>query len=280
MSDERERSAEERVTAYVDGALGEAERAVVEALLRERPDLREQAEFERGLRERLRACPFPSRGPASRRRCAARCAPSGARRGPSPAPPRRRPARRPVGARPPRLRGPRGGSRPREMLREGQRFPPRSGATTPRRSRPGSRSRAPDAAAARGRGPPPARGRPLLSAGRPLRPHLYYAGRRHQLSLFVVPGPLRFERHAHPAEALGQNVRFLRSAGVNLAVVAEEAEAVDAFAREFARPSLASKRARSVPESPGPEPPELDHTGRPDSLSVRSVGLWRSWERA
>jgi hypothetical protein len=75
-------------------------------------------------------------------------------------------------------------------------------------------------------------------------PHLYYSGRRHHLSLFVVHDPLRFEGE-QARVVLGQNVRFLRSAGLALAVVAEEAEVVDAFAREFSR-TLARRDAEGA----------------------------------
>jgi hypothetical protein len=76
--------------------------------------------------------------------------------------------------------------------------------------------------------------------------HVYYAGRRGQLSLYVLPGPVRFDGD-HAAEVRGQTVRFLHTAGVNLALVADSKEAVDAFAREFAQ-SVARAEAAAAPD--------------------------------
>ena len=59
----------EKVTGYVDEALGPAARAEVEAHLASCPDCRQQVGEERDLRARLRALPSPvprERGPRSR----------------------------------------------------------------------------------------------------------------------------------------------------------------------------------------------------------------------
>jgi hypothetical protein len=77
-------------------------------------------------------------------------------------------------------------------------------------------------------------------------PHLYYASRRGRVSLFVVPGPLRFER-AYAGDVRGRDVRFLRSAGVTLALVSEDREAVDAFAREFTQSVARLAEASATP---------------------------------
>ncbi len=235
MSDEREPSAEERVTAYVDGALSEAERALVEALLRERPDLREQAEFERGLRERLRGLPVPEPRPGfvTQVRSALRAD--------------RRPARAylllPLAAALLLALWARGlpGFVAFEVARDHAKcfgkaaLPAKIWSEDPAEiaawfEKQGSQMPHLPAGVAHLQ----LVGARYCPLGDRFAAHLYYAGRRHHLSLFVVPGPLRFEGELS-REALGQNVRFLRSAGLNLAIVAEESEAVDAFAKEFAR---------------------------------------------
>ena len=96
--------------------------------------------------------------------------------------------------------------------------------------------------------------------------HVYYAGRQRRLSLFVVPGPVRFTE-AYDREVWGNQVRSFRSAGATVALVSDEPEVVDAFAREFT-----SKQSLAV----------LDPAREAaDPLVFRfSVGLWRSWERA
>jgi len=71
--------------------------------------------------------------------------------------------------------------------------------------------------------------------------HVYYAGRRARLSLFILPSPLRLEG-TYTGEVRGRKVRFLRSAGVTLALVSEERDTVDAFTKEFAQ-SLARLEA-------------------------------------
>jgi anti-sigma factor RsiW len=60
--------------------------------------------------------------------------------------------------------------------------------------------------------------------------HLYYASEKRHLSLYVVPGPARFTgsfltRHR------GETVRLLRTGGTTVALVSEDAAAVEAFRR-------------------------------------------------
>lgn len=235
MNDEHDPSAEERVTAYVDGALTEVERAEVEALLRERPDLREQAEFERGLRERLRGLPLPDPRPGFERQVKA--ALRTARR------PKRAALLLPLAAALLVALWVRGlpAFVALEVARDHAKcfgkaaLPAKVWSDDPLEiaawfERQGS----PMPQVPGGLGHLRLVGARYCPLGDRSAPHLYYSGRRHHLSLFVVPGPLRFERE-HAREALGQNVRFLRSAGLSLAVVAEEPEAVDTFAREFSR---------------------------------------------
>lgn len=63
--------------------------------------------------------------------------------------------------------------------------------------------------------------------------HLYYAGDKRHLSLYVVPGPARFAG-GFAARRGGENVRLLRSGGVTLALVSEDADTVEAFHRALA----------------------------------------------
>jgi len=60
--------------------------------------------------------------------------------------------------------------------------------------------------------------------------HLYYAGEKRHLSLYVVPGPARFGNHLVTRKQ-GENVRLLHTGGMTLAVVSEDADLVDAFQR-------------------------------------------------
>jgi anti-sigma factor RsiW len=236
MTDEQEpRPDEELVTAYVDGALGEADRASVEALLRERPDLREQAEFERGLRERLRGLPVPEPRPGFEMQV--RSALRAARR------PKRATLLLPLAAL--LLVGLWARGLPAFVALEVARDHAKCFGLKALPAKVWSDDPVEIAAWFEKQGTPMPQvpgglghlrlvGARYCPLGDRSAPHLYYAGQRHHLSLFVVPGPLRFERE-HAREALGQNVRFLRSAGISLAVVAEEAEIADAFAREFSR---------------------------------------------
>ena len=78
--------------------------------------------------------------------------------------------------------------------------------------------------------------------------HVYYSSRKGgRLSLFVVPGPLRFDG-TYAGEVRGRNVRFLQSAGATVALVSEDRETVEAFAHEFAQ-SLARVEAPPAPSA-------------------------------
>lgn len=233
MSDEHDPTAEARVTAYVDGALDEGERARLEALLRERPDLRDQAEFERGLRERLRSLPVPEPRPGFELQV--RGALRAARR------PRRIALLLPLAAALLVLLWARGlpAFVALEVARDHTKcfgkkaLPAKVWSDDPAEiaewfeKQGSSMPQLPE-----GVGQVRLVGARYCPLGDRFAPHLYYSGRRHHLSLFIVPGPLRFEGE-HAREVRGRSVRFLRSAGLNLAVVGEEAEIVDAFAREF-----------------------------------------------
>jgi anti-sigma factor RsiW len=62
--------------------------------------------------------------------------------------------------------------------------------------------------------------------------HLYYAEGDRHASLFVFRGPARF-RDVHESRFRGHSVVLFRSAGMNLAAVAEAAEDAEAFRRKF-----------------------------------------------
>jgi hypothetical protein len=70
------------------------------------------------------------------------------------------------------------------------------------------------------------------SLGDRLAAHLYYAGDRHHLSLYVISGPARFA-DSFEATSGGKTVRLLRTAGTTVALVAERAEDVEAFQNTF-----------------------------------------------
>jgi anti-sigma factor RsiW len=63
--------------------------------------------------------------------------------------------------------------------------------------------------------------------------HLYYAGEERHLSVFVLSGPARF-RDSWATESRGNEVRFLRSAGMTVALVSAKHEDVEAFRAAFA----------------------------------------------
>ena len=230
MTDERE-----RVTGYVDGVLTDAERAEIEAQLAERPDLREQVEAERDLRARLRGLPWPEPRPGfeAQVRSALRA------------------SRRPSHARwllplaaaflaAAWLRGV-PGFVALEVARDHAKcfslptLPAKVWSDDPTEVATWFQKQGTPM-------PPLPKGAASLSLvgarycplGDRNAAHVYYSGHRGHLSLFVVPGPLRLSG-AYAAEVRGRNVRFLRSAGVTLALVSEDRETVDAFAHEFAQ---------------------------------------------
>jgi len=62
--------------------------------------------------------------------------------------------------------------------------------------------------------------------------HLYYAGEERRLSVFVLSGPVRFSDDGD-ARSRGTHVRFLRSAGMTVALVSDKPEDVEAFRSAF-----------------------------------------------
>ena len=60
--------------------------------------------------------------------------------------------------------------------------------------------------------------------------HLYYAGEKRHLSVYVVPGPVRFGS-SFVTRKRGENVRFVRTGGTTVALVSEDAGTLDAFHR-------------------------------------------------
>jgi anti-sigma factor RsiW len=224
---------EERVTAYVDGVLDEAERARIETLVAERPDLREQVEFERELRTKLRGLSIPEPRPGFEAQV------RGTLRGVH-----RRPRTYmllPLAAALFMVLWLRG--RPGFVALEVARDHKKCFSLAQLPAKVWSDDPAEIAAWFEKQGT----SMPQLPAGAaqlqlvgarycPLGdrsvPHVYYAGRRHRLSLYVVTGPLRFAGD-QDRESLGQHLRFLRTAGIAVALVAEEPEIVEAFAREF-----------------------------------------------
>lgn len=228
-------SDEERVTAYLDGGLDEGERRAVEVLLEERPDLRAQLEAERELRTRLHGLPAPEPRPGFEARV------RGALRGE-----RRRPRLRfllPLAAALLLVAWLRGipGFVAFEVARDHSKC--FSKTTLP--AKVWSDDPAEVGAWFEKQGTrmpllPPGAARLTLVGARycPLgdrsAAHVYYAGRQGRLSLFVVPGPVRFTE-TYDREVWGDHVRLFRSAGATVALVSEEPEIVNAFAREFTR---------------------------------------------
>jgi anti-sigma factor RsiW len=230
VSDDRE-----RITAYVDGVLDEAARAEVEALIAEKPELREQLEFERELRARLRALDGPDLRPGFEARVRAALRAS-----------RRRPRAYflvPLAAALLLVVWLRGA--PGFVAFEAARDHAKCFSKAPLPAKLWSDDPAEVAAWFEKQGtpvPPLPTGVAHLSllGARycPLAfrfaPHVYYGGRRARLSLFIFQGSLRFEGK-YETEVRGQTVLFLRSAGVTLALVSDQREAVEVFAREFSR---------------------------------------------
>ena len=84
--------------------------------------------------------------------------------------------------------------------------------------------------------------------------HLYYGGGEHQLSLFVIPGSVRFQR-AFAWSGRGLNVQLIRVAGSNVALVSADAPSVAAFRRSLERTiaeggPLVTNAAGALVESP------------------------------
>ena len=64
--------------------------------------------------------------------------------------------------------------------------------------------------------------------------HVYYGGGEHQLSLFVIPGSVRFQR-AFAWNGRGLNVQLIHVAGSNVALVSSDAPSVAVFRRSLER---------------------------------------------
>jgi hypothetical protein len=64
--------------------------------------------------------------------------------------------------------------------------------------------------------------------------HIYYGGGEHQLSLFVIPGSVRFDR-SFVWTGRGAIVNILEVAGSNVALVSTDAPSVAAFRRSLER---------------------------------------------
>jgi anti-sigma factor RsiW len=78
--------------------------------------------------------------------------------------------------------------------------------------------------------------------------HVYYEGEARRLSLFVVPGPVRFE-DKWTGEVRGRTVSFLRTAGTTVALVSERSQDVEAFEQAF---STTVARAETAATAAGP----------------------------
>lgn len=76
--------------------------------------------------------------------------------------------------------------------------------------------------------------------------HLYYSSGERHVSLFVVPGSVRFETR-YNSLARGNVVRLLHVAGTTIGVVGESEEDVAAFERAFATTSASRPQASPDP---------------------------------
>jgi anti-sigma factor RsiW len=220
-----------RITAYVDGVLPPEARAEVEAHLLSCPSCREQEAFERGLRERMRTLPAPEVPPGLEDRVRRRI-----RHRPLPAAVRWLPLAAGIAL---ALLWGRGAAPfvAWEIARDhihcfGKEHLPAEVWTSDTgeiaewyRQRGTELPIIPASVA----GVELVGGRycPLLDRNVA---HLYYAGEKRHLSLYVVPGPARFGNHLMTRKQ-GENVRLLHTGGMTLAVVSEDADLVDAFQR-------------------------------------------------
>jgi hypothetical protein len=64
--------------------------------------------------------------------------------------------------------------------------------------------------------------------------HVYYGGGEQQLSLFVIPGSVRFDRSV-VWRGRGTTVNLLRVAGSNVALVSTDVPSIAAFRRSLER---------------------------------------------
>ncbi|HUG54404.1 MAG TPA: zf-HC2 domain-containing protein [Vicinamibacteria bacterium] len=234
-----------RITGYVDGVLPDEVRAEVESHLVSCPPCREQEAFERGIRDRMRALPAPEMRFGFEQRLRRRL--------------RRRPVPRavrwlPLAAVFVLAVGWGRGAAPFvawELARDHahcfakDRLPAEVWTSDPGEATEWYGRRGTELPLV-----PHAAGGLELVGGRfcPLLDrrvaHLYYGGEKRQLSVFIVPGPARFEG-TFSARVRGENVRLLHSGGVTVGLVSEDAEAVEALHR-----ALSVSRASSGPSAP------------------------------
>jgi anti-sigma factor RsiW len=220
-----------RVTAYVDGGLPPEARAEVEAHLATCPACREQEAFERGLREKMRALPAiePPSGLEDRVR-------RRLRRRPVPAAFRWLPVAAALALVLLWVRG----AAPFVALEVSldhihcfgrPRLPAQVWSNDPSEIAEWYRDHGTEVPLV-----PVSAGGVELVGGRfcPLLDrrvaHLYYAGERRHLSLYVVPGPARFSG-TFVTRRNGETVRLLHTGGSTVALVGEDPDTVEAFHR-------------------------------------------------
>jgi anti-sigma factor RsiW len=218
-----------RITAYVDGVLPPEARADVESHLAACAVCRDQEAFERGLRERIRALPAPEVPPGLEDRLRRRL-----RRRPAPAAVRWLPLAAGIVL---ALFWGRGAASfvAWEVARDHRHCFGRDHlaaevwSSDPRDLTDWYRQHGTELPLV-----PAAAGGVELVGGRfcPLLDrkvaHLFYAADKRHLSLYVVPGPARF---ASGYATRGGTVRLLRTGGITLAIVGEDADTVEAFQR-------------------------------------------------
>ena len=235
----------EKVTGYVDEALGPAARAEVEAHLASCPDCRRQVDEERDLRGRLRALPSPEPRPAFEPQLRAALL----------AGPRRRFWALPLAASLVVLGLWARGAAPFVAYELGRdhakcfglaRLPAKVWSDDPQVIAAWFEGQGTDLPlvpeAAGGLGLVGARYCPLFDR---FAAHLYYAEGERRASLFVLRGPARF-RDAYEARVAGRTVLLFRSAGATLAAVSERAEDAEALRRRFTT-TIATLRSSGPP---------------------------------